>query len=301
MYVSPYVEIDQSKTSIHFRVSGLDVDGYAVLEEGKTQNVSKTKFTSDQCAAFRSQFVKKPKSLLEMARKVQVVLLTSSPVHAPKIRFAFEQRNPPTYQSATDSYLGNQPSNQKPVFKAMEGNLNRCSFEFDERGKIDCDWLLLESRDSDRDGRFRLTESAPCVKQGLKSLPTGEKRFVALEGRRENGNLTLTAFMVSPVVRPSHDRVEISLFTAVTCRHSYVRAYFVPSTKTLRDDVKFVTSQYDPVMEVRREGERTFYSWEQSQVMLEGVEPNKDYQVINCFLNTLSIYFFRMKHFIKSL
>ena len=103
--------------------------------------------------------------------------------------------------------------------------------------------------------------------------------------------------MVSPVVRPSHDRVEISVFTAMTCRRAHVKAYFVPFTETLRDDVKFVTSQYEPVMEVRREGERTAHFWEQSQVMLEGVEPNKDYQVINCFSNTLSIYFIRMKYF----
>ena len=277
MYVSPYVEINKEKSIIEFKISGLNIDGYAVIEEDKVQIVAKSKFTSDQCATFRNEFVERPKKLLQVAssRKVQLVLLTSSSVYVPNIQFTFEQRNPPKYSSLIDNYHGDEFTDDKPEMKTIEGNVNRCSFEFNSQGTLDCDWLLLKSRDNKQDGSFELSQAAPCVKRGLQSLPTGEKRFIMLKGTREQNNLTLTAFAVSPIIRPSHRRVEVSIFTTMTCYHGHVRVYFVPSTETLLDDVKFVTSQYKAVMEVKKMS----HFWEQSQVTLEDIEPNKDYQV----------------------
>ena len=277
MYVSPYVEIDQSKSSIEFRVSGLNIRGYAILEEGKSQKVSESNFTSDKCATFRSQLVKKPKKFLEIPskRRVQLVILTSSSVYIPIIGFSFEQRGPPKYSSVAGPFDGS--SNEKPRMKTMGGDVDRCSFEWNENKTVDCDWLLLESRDE-----FELVEAAPCFRQGLRSVPKGEKRFIALKGVREDDKLVKTAYALSPIVRLNRrGRVEISLFTAMTCYGGHVKVYFVPTAQT--DDVRFVTSQYEAVIEVRRRSrsweESQMYVWEQSHVMLEDVEPNKDYQV----------------------
>ena len=274
MYVSPYVEIDQSKSGIEFRVSGVDIRGYAILEEGKSQKVSESNLTSDDCATFRGRIVKKPKKFLKIPsrRRVQLVILTQSSVYIPTIGFSFEQRGPPKYCSVVGG-----SSNEKPRMKTMGGDVDRCSFEFNENKTVDCDWLLLESRDE-----FELVEAAPCFRQGLRSVPKGEKRFIALKGEREDDKLVETAYALSPIVRLNRKgRVEISLFTAMTCYGGHVKVYFAPSNET--DDVRFLTSQYVAVIEVRRRSrsweESQMYVWEQSHVMLEDVEPNKDYQV----------------------
>ena len=109
-------------------------------------------------------------------------------------------------------------------------DFNACSFEFDEHGKIDCDWLQLAANRkppfaiAQSHDRIFANQTSLSFWSGVESHVTHERRFlVAGFPQNEPG------YLLSPVfARGEGEKVRVSFFHALTSSCHQVEAFLLP-------------------------------------------------------------------------